>query len=81
MFSGSGHRYCVIQKVENGYKLKVMVVRKVKARDPAPAAWQEEREGERAGEEQYVFYTVEEVLDFIKNYLNSGKADLKRKKE
>jgi len=78
---GERHRGCQISKVENGYRVKV-IIEKTRKRGHPPAAYQEEDEDRVfAAEEEYVFYTVEEVLDFVKNYLNSGRADLKRKKE
>lgn len=69
-FQGGNHRGLTVQKVENGYVLTCKIST---ARSPE---WEGDN-GLRIRESIMVFYTVPEVLDAIRTYLESGKEKIR----
>jgi len=68
---GASHRRGSFKKVENGYVLKLLVSKLVKA-DPR----NDMPERHHMEEREYIYYTVEEFVMALTNYLNADAGDL-----
>jgi len=68
----TSHRRGSFKKVENGFVLKLAVSKKVP--DEQRGAYGEKHV---TRDEEYVFYSVEEFILALTNYLNAGKEEIR----
>jgi len=71
-WSGAQHRSVRVSKVENGFRVQAAVM-KTTMEDASGAS----RAFHSREDVEYVFYTVPEVLDFVRQYLEAPMEDLR----
>lgn len=67
---GDRHRRLSIKKVENGYEVEAAFLVEKHHDNGVPYQHQEHR--------SYVFYTIEEALDFAKNYFDAEQSEIRK---